>query len=241
MKKIILAILVLISIIAFQSTSLAEDVGVSDIVFEEETTQSVEHGFLINELSYTIIKLHLTLAGKNIETVNYQGETLATIKRLEELTKTDVVALLNLSTNKEEVLAKYLTECDQELQKWDTISAYMKQEMDILKSDMEACITDKGISDKAYFDAIDRYDQNIMDVSLNDSIKYENCAVENRIQYNAKTSVARKLVFYLWLLQKKYDILFAKQEIVTQNFTIFRDKILPDLNQINELLKQYTF
>lgn len=241
MKKIILAILVLISIIAFQSTSLAEDVGVSDIVFEEETTQSVEHGFLINELSYTIIKLHLTLAGKNIETVNYQGETLATIKRLEELTKTDVVALLNLSTNKEEVLAKYLTECDQELQKWDTISAYMKQEMDILKSDMEACITDKGISDKAYFDAIDRYDQNIMDVSLNDSIKYENCAVENRIQYNAKTSVARKLVFYLWLLQKKYDILFAKQEIVTQNFTIFRDKILPDLNQIDELLKQYTF
>ena len=241
MKKIILAILVLISIIAFQSTSLAEDVGVSDIVFEEETTQSVEHGFLINELSYTIIKLHLTLAGKNIETVNYQGETLATIKRLEELTKTDVVALLNLSTNKEEVLAKYLTECDQELQKWDTISAYMKQEMDILKSDMEACITDKGISDKAYFDAIDRYDQNIMDVSLNVSIKYENCAVENRIQYNAKTSVARKLVFYLWLLQKKYDILFAKQEIVTQNFTIFRDKILPDLNQIDELLKQYTF
>lgn len=117
MKKIILAILVLISIIAFQSTSLAEDVGVSDIVFEEETTQSVEHGFLINELSYTIIKLHLTLAGKNIETVNYQGETLATIKRLEELTKTDVVALLNLSINKEEVLAKYLTECDQELQK----------------------------------------------------------------------------------------------------------------------------
>ena len=241
MKKIILAILVLISIIAFQSTSLAEDVGVSDIVFEEETTQSVEHGFLINELSYTIIKLHLTLAGKNIETVNYQGETLATIKRLEELTKTDVVALLNLSTNKEEVLAKYLTECDQELQKWDTISAYMKQEMDILKSDMEACITDKGISDKAYFDAIDRYDQNIMDVSLNDSIKYENCAVENRIQYNAKTSVARKLVFYLWLLQKKYDMLFEKQEIVTQNFTIFRDKILPDLNQIDELLKQYTF
>ena len=69
--------------------------------------------------------------------------------------------------------------------------------MDILKLDMEACITDKGISDKAYFDAIDRYDQNIMDVSLNDSIKYENCAVENRIQYNAKTSVARKLVFYL--------------------------------------------
>jgi len=73
----------------------------------------------------------------------------------------------------------------------------MKKEMKILKSDMESCLTDKNISDKAYFDAIDRYDQNIMEVSIVESITYENCASENRIQYNAKTSIARKLVFYL--------------------------------------------
>ena len=73
----------------------------------------------------------------------------------------------------------------------------MKQEMALLKSDMNSCITDKDISDKAYFDAIDRYDQNIMQVSLAESIKFENCASENRINYNAKTSIAQKLVFYL--------------------------------------------
>lgn len=106
---------------------------------------------------------------------------------------------------------------------------------------MEACIKDKDISDKSYFDAIDRYDQNIMNVSLNESIKYETCATENRIQYNAKTSILRKLVFYLGLLQKKYDILFAKQDILTKNFTVFRDNILPDLNQIDDLLQQYKF
>lgn len=113
--------------------------------------------------------------------------------------------------------------------------------MQILKSDMDACIVDKNTSDKVYFDAIDRYDQDMMEISLNESIKYENCASENRIQYNANTSVARKLVFYLGLLQQKYDVLFAKQEILAQNFTIFRDKILPDLNQIDALLQQYKF
>ena len=106
---------------------------------------------------------------------------------------------------------------------------------------MEACLVDKNISDKAYFDAVERYDQNIMEVSLNESITYETCATENRIQYNAKTSIAQKLVFYLGLLQKKYDLLFAKQEILAQNFEVFRDKILPDLNQIDDLLTQYKF
>ncbi|EKD24910.1 MAG: hypothetical protein ACD_80C00145G0044 [uncultured bacterium (gcode 4)] len=241
MKKIFVIVLMLTIIIAFQNTSHAQEVGVGDIIFEENTAEVITHGFLINELSYNITKLHLFIAEKNIEATNYEGKTLMTIKRLEELTKTDVIGILNLSTNKEEALAKYLSDCNQELQKWDIISAYMKQEMGILKEDMQSCLVEKNISDKAYFDAIDRYDQSIMQTSLDESIQYETCAAKNRIQYNAKTGIAQKLVFYLWVLQKKYDLLFTKQEILAQNFTVFRDKILPDLTQIDQLLQQYKF
>ncbi|MFA7298290.1 MAG: hypothetical protein WC010_01460 [Candidatus Absconditabacterales bacterium] len=241
MKKIIFIALMLVSMLTLQSQSRAQDVGLGDVVFEENTTSIVEHGFLMNDLSYTIIKLHLIIAGKDIEAVDYEGETLTTIKRLEELTKTDVIDVINLSTNKQEALIKYLTDCDQELQKGDTIAAYMKQEMNILKGEMEACLVDKNVSDKVYFDAVERYDQSMMEVSLNESIIHETCATEKRIQYNAKTSIAQKLVFYLGLLQKKYDLLFAKQEILAQNFEVFRDKILPDLNQIDALLQQYKF
>lgn len=77
------------------------------------------------------------------------------------------------------------------------IAAYMKQEMRIIKGDMESCLIEKNISDKAYFDAIERYDQNIMETSLNESIQHETCATQNRIQYNAKTGIAQKIVFYL--------------------------------------------
>lgn len=234
-----------ITIITIQNTKAQDiqtsEIGLGDVIFEPTTTNTVIHGFLMNEISYNIIQLHLRIAGKDIETSNYEWETLSVIKKLEELTKTDVIELLNISTDKQQALAKYLGDCDQNLQKWDAIAAYMRQEMEILKGDMNACLIDKNITDKAYFDAIERYDQNIMETSLNESIGYETCAAENRIQYNAKNGIAQKLVFYLWLLQKKYDLLFAKQEILAQNFEIFRDKILPDLNQIDTLLQQYKF
>jgi len=241
MKKAIIVALMLGSIIALQTPSQAEEIGIGDVIFEEQNQERMEHGFLINELSYTAVKLHLLVADKDLAQINNQGEVLETIKRLEELTKTDVITILDLAKNKEEALTSYLKNCDEALQKGDTTSAYMRQEMEIIKRDMEGCLKDKEISDTTYFEAIDRYDEKIMDISLTDSIKYENCATENRIQYNAKTSIVRKLVFYLGLLQQKYDILFQKQEIMTKNFTVFRDDILPDLNEINKILQQYDF
>jgi hypothetical protein len=78
MKKIILAVLMLMSIIAMQNTSLvnkvqAQDtVGLGDVIFEPNVTTDVTHGFLMNELSYTIVRLHLNIAGKDIQAANYE-------------------------------------------------------------------------------------------------------------------------------------------------------------------------
>jgi hypothetical protein len=58
---------------------------------------------------------------------------LTTIKKLEELTKTDIITLLAISANKQEALSKYLNDCYQNLQKGENISAYMRQEMEVLK------------------------------------------------------------------------------------------------------------
>lgn len=236
----------IITLLALQGKSnmqevQAQEIGIGEIIFEDNGTTIITNNFLMNELSYTIIKLHLILAEKTSEISNYESETLTTIKRLEELTKTDIIGLLDISADKEDALAQYLKESNEELQKGDAIAAYIQQEMEIFKGEMQSCIIEKNISDKAYFDAIERYDQNIMETSLTDAIGYENCAAENRIQYNAKIGIMNKLVFYLGVLQKKYDMLFAKQDIVTKNFKIFRDNILPDLNQIDALIQQYTF
>lgn len=242
-KKIITTIIIalMISTVAIQHAPHAQEVGVSDILFVETTSPIMIHGFAIDEIGYGAIKLHLLIANKNVQNIEYQGEILQTLKTLEELTKKDVIDMLDIATEKEKTLHEYLIHCFQELQKGESILAYMKQEMNIIKWDMDACLTDKSLSDKEYFNAIEEYDQEMMDKALTDSLRYETCATQNRIAYNAKVTLARKLTFYLWTLQKKYDLLEEKQDIVANNFTVFRDNILPDLNQIDELLKQYDF
>jgi hypothetical protein len=71
----------------------------------------------MNEISYDIVKIHLIIAGKDTKIHEYDSETLTTIKRLEELTKQDVIETLNIATDKKEALAKYLVDCNQYLQK----------------------------------------------------------------------------------------------------------------------------
>jgi len=243
MKKIIYIVLWAISIIVspwYSFWETTETVGIGDIIFEEKQLPEIEHGYLINDLSYTLIKLHLTIADKDIQQANYQWETLATIKKLKQLIQQDIIETLYLSEDKHKTLWTYLTECNNELQKGESIVTYMKQEMKTIKDDREVCINQKWLSDEEYFDAIERYDQNTMDVSISDSIHHEQCITEKRIQYNSKLGIINKMVFYLGILQKKYDILFVKQEIVAKEFTIFKDNILPDLNEIDKILKQYT-
>lgn len=230
------------AILWFSNWTKAEKVGIGEVLFEENnSTSQIEPWFFINELSYILIKWHLSIASKEGNPFSYQGEELESIKKLEELSKANVIEILDLAKNKQETLNIYLSTVYQELQKWGGVSAGVKGEMGLFKAEMESCLIEKGISDKAYFDAIERYDQAIMETALKESIQHENCVSTNRIQYNAKASIANKLVFYLWLLQKKYDVIFAKQEILASNFTVFRDNILPDLNEIDQLLQQYKF
>lgn len=246
MKKIIVIIIILMGILAIQyspntaKAQIPEEIGVGEIIFEEKSTIP-EFMFLTNDIGYTLIKLHLSIADKNLDQANYQWEALATIKKLEELTKKDIIETLYLAKDKKETLLAYLKECQNTLQKWDAIATYMKQEMNMIKGDMEICITQKNIYDKEYFDAIEKYDQQRMEETLAESIVYEKCAIENRIQYNAKGELVKKIVFYLGMLQKKYDMLFEKQDIVAKEFNIFQENILPDLNEIDKVLKQYDF
>lgn len=188
-----------------------------------------------------LLVLHTNIANRPIADDSSKNDALLSIQRLEELTKTDIIHTIDIASDKEGALIQYLTECDQEIQRGDTIAAYLKQEMQIYKDTMESCMRDKDISDQTYFDAVEMYDQNIMNTAVTSSITYEKCIAENRIQYNAKITIVKKIVFYLGLLQKKYEILSEKQEILAKNYEIFRDKILPELNELDKFLEQYRF
>jgi len=87
------------------------------VVFEDTTISDIEHGFFINDLGYTLIKLHLTIANRDLQFTDYQGEALENIKKLEELTKQDIIETLYLAEDKQGALSAYLETCNHELQK----------------------------------------------------------------------------------------------------------------------------
>lgn len=120
MKKIRVALCICTSILIFQTATQADEIGIGDIIFEETptTTQATTtHTFFINEISYKLTKAHLEIAGRNPEKIYYQSETLATIKELETLTKTDIIELLDMANDKEQALHTYIITCEQALQK----------------------------------------------------------------------------------------------------------------------------
>jgi len=51
----------------------------------------------------------------------------------------------------------------------------LKQDIAILKSDMNDCLSEKSLYDKQFFESINLYDQNYMDESLQKSIAAQNC------------------------------------------------------------------
>ena len=139
------------------------------------------------------------------------------------------------------MLTEYLTQSSTTLQKGDTLISFLKQELALLQLDMRACLVDKSISDQAYFDSVNIYDQSGSQQAIQTSIASDTCASQNRIQSNAKTYLLEKIVFFTSVLQQKYNLLFNNQDTIVNHFDVISDSMLQKLNLINETLKTYQF
>jgi hypothetical protein len=193
---------------------------------------------MLNNLSFEAIKIHLNLA-EIVSDINPEDDVLVTLKATEEFVKTDIIEALSLSDNKQAALQEYLTQAQEYLEKGMSIITFMGQELSLIKLDMNSCAIDKTNTDKLYFDSVNNYDQKNSEQALQESIKNDACASQKRIQYNAKVYLLDKLTFYQGLLQEKYDLISAKQDILISHFDVINDNVLVQLQTINDTLKQY--
>ncbi len=219
----------------------AQGIGITNIIYQngapaENNIQSI----LPNNIAFETVKLHLGLT-RLTSSINPEEESLATLKELENLSKTDVIGWLTIATDKQKMLTEYLTQSSTTLQKGDTLISFLKQELALLQLDMRACLVDKSISDQAYFDSVNIYDQSGSQQAIQTSIASDTCASQNRIQSNAKTYLLEKIVFFTSVLQQKYNLLFNNQDTIVNHFDVISDSMLQKLNLINETLKTYQF
>lgn len=115
----------------------------------------------------------------------------------------------------------------------------LDQEIENKTREMESCTNEKKVSDDAYFKSITYYDQQGMIEALNTSAGYNTCIATARLEINAKNAIITKLRMYHDLLQTKYNFLSENQETLIKNINVMDSKILQELNNINETLKQY--
>lgn len=239
MKKIIW----IVSLLTLVGTVSAQGIGMTDVIYQNgSSTTSMQNSqsILANNIAFETIKLHLRLT-RLTSNINPEEEGLATLKEVEDLSKTDVIGWLTLATDKQKMLSDYLTQSNAALQKWDMLISFLRQELALLQLDMRACLIDKTIADKAYFDSVNIYDQSGSEKAIQTSIASDTCASQNRIQSNAKTYLLDKIVFFTSILQQKYNLLFNDQDTIVNHFDVISDSMLQKLNMINETLKTYQF
>lgn len=240
MKKII----GLLSFLALVTVASAQDIGINEIIYQNNSTigQTAQEAqtILPNNIAFETVKLHLRLT-QITSAINPEEESLATLKELQDLSATDVIAGLSIATDKQQMLSQYLIQSSTAIEKGNMLISFLRQELSLLQLGMKACLVDKNTADREYFDSINKYDQSSSDIALQTSIASDTCASENRIQSNAKTYLLNKIVFFTSVLQKKYDLLFNEQETLINHFDVISDAMLQKLNLINETLKSYQF
>ncbi len=239
MKKQFSTILLCLSTMAGMTT-FAQDIGITKILEATNDNIATTNNILPNNIAFEIIKQHIYLAHLP-KTINPEEEWLATLKEVEELSKTDIVQALTLAADRQSTLSTYLTQVQKALEKWSLLISFYRQELALLQLDMRWCMVDKSLADKLYFESINQYDQESSTQAINQSVKSDSCISENRIQYNAKMYILNKLVFFTSILQKKYELLFNEQEVLIKHFDVLSDTMIKKLQIINETLKNYQF
>lgn len=166
-------------------------------------------------------------------------EMIEILSNLKYYAYTDIITLLDISKNKKETLDRYLSESNNTIEKSDYFKDNLELEIEDNISRFEWCSKEKSSSDKDYFQALERQDAIIMDTSIYQSKKADECISKNRIDANSKKALLSKIIFFSSILEEKYNFLYTKQDMIINNFQIIKTDIAGELAQITEILNQY--
>lgn len=164
------------------------------------------------------------------------------LQHLKDVSTYNVLDLLDSEIDKRRVMDRYLATLDSAILRSDFVSSVLKEEMAVLNADMNYCLSSKKESDANYVDSVnDVYERQMMDQSLQDSIKYSTCAAEKRVQYNAKKVVLDKLVLYSDILVMKYNYLSKNNDTIVDHYDLIRSDLLENLLSIKRMLEKYGY
>ena len=103
------------------------------------------------------------------------------------------------------------------LSKSNTAINNLDKSMSNLEQVKSDCDKSKELSDKNYSLALNDYDAQGMEKYLEDSIEYEHCSSDARINYNAYKKLKNQLSYYHGVLKTKYNYFLEHKYDISQN------------------------
>lgn len=245
MKKHFIAYCLGVLLLSLLSAVFAQEWKIGKIIYGVQDSVSVSSTTsLPHMLWYDLYNMHMLIdmwalvVSGNMVNMDY----IILLQHLKDVSTYNVLDLLDSEMDKRGVMDQYLATLDTAILKSDFVSSVLKEEMAVLNADMSYCLTSKKESDANYIDSVnDIYERQLMDQSLQDSIKYGVCAAEKRVQYNAKKIVLDKLNLYADILAMKYSYLSKNNDTIVDHYDLIRSDLLENLLSVKRMLEKYDY
>lgn len=139
------------------------------------------------------------------------------LRELVQYADFDIVSYLSNSIDIDRSLQYVLDHLYQLLSKSNTAINNLDKSMSNLEQVKSDCDKSKELSDKNYSLALNDYDAQGMEKYLEDSIEYEHCSSDARINYNAYRKLKNQLSYYHGVLKTKYNYFLEHKYDISQN------------------------
>lgn len=210
-------------------------------VLEGNTSSTLSRQeMLLSDLSTSLVLEHIRIGyPESVYPYADANSVFVITQRLQELVLVDIIRLLQISDNREETMRIYLTQCSDMLQRAGILINDFNSDIEDLDADVQICAAQKSDADKRYSQALSMNDQKSIDVAVADSQKWQTCVSQKRIEASAKQGILNKISYYTAVLQRKYDYMFTRQDLIVKYFPIMEEQLLETLQGITTELGAY--
>jgi len=238
LKKLRIIIAVIIPFFLI-SSMFVYSFGVQQIIYSSDNLNIIKPVSSI-QLSKELISSHIKIWKHSYEVDFNNWTSLEIINNLKDLLTLNIAQEMEMSTNKKEYLEKYLNDVYKALSNSNQKINELTNEIDKYDSKMQLCIMQKENSDSDFFSSIDTQDDSQMQNAINISKENAKCIWENKVEVNSRKALLTTITYYDNLLQKKYDYILPKKDIIIKHFDLMKDNLLEELFRTREvLLKNY--
>ncbi len=206
MKKIIVSIILMVfSVTMLFATAENIDQNINSSVHNSDNSDIVQKIELSDYYGMTslLVNLHLEL-GRGVADEKWIFYVVDLLNQMKYYSDLNIIDYLWYSFDIRNSLDALIFEMSDILDKSMTAKIELWNNLISLIQEKEDCDLSKKLSDKNFALALKDFDSKNMEINLNKSLEYEECAWEARIYYNVQDKILNKLEFYFEILDNKY-------------------------------------